>query len=90
MSGPQAACGGIGLDATIRGDPRDPRIAWLVDRTTHVRIDLVWPSGYIARFSPSLEIVAPRGAVVLRDGDHVGGGCVTLERGVVLLMPPFQ
>jgi hypothetical protein len=54
--------------------PADPR-ASLKDRTP-----LVWPAGYTARYAADgkLEIVAPNGAVVVREGDElaVGGGLI--------------
>ena len=69
-------CRGIGLDATLTGDPGDPRVAWLIGRGGD-RIDVVWPAGFRARFSPLIEILDPSGTVVLRDGDPVTGGCTT-------------
>src|SRR5947207_3411229 len=33
-----AGCRGVGLNATLRGDPADPRVAWLVQGT--LRIDV--------------------------------------------------
>ena len=68
-------CRGVGLDATIRGDPADPRIVWLVtDRGRE--IDVVWPPGWAARFTPSLEVLDPAGNVRYHEGDAVTGGCV--------------
>ena len=36
------ACGGVGLEAVVRGSPIDARHVWLVDTTAGGRIDLVW------------------------------------------------
>jgi hypothetical protein len=69
-------CGGVGLDATLTGDPSDPRLAWLVGSDGR-RIDVIWPPGYSARFTPRLEVLDEQGSVVMRDGSSVIGGCVT-------------
>ena len=46
------ACGGIGInDGTLRGDPHDPRVAWL-DLGSSGTMDLVFPKGFTARFTP--------------------------------------
>ena len=70
------SCRGIGLDAWLTGDPSDPRVAWLAD-DRGIRVDIVWPPGYTARFTPALEVVTSEGFVRLRAGDHVDGGCTT-------------
>lgn len=69
------ACRGIGLDATVVGSLEDPRSAWLIT-DAGVRKDLVWPSGYVARFNPGLEVLDETGAVVFRQGDLVRGACL--------------
>lgn len=75
------ACAGIGLvDATLNGDPADPRIAWL-DRRGYSRKDIVFPPGFTARFAPSLEVLDAAGNVVARAGDRIDGGCVTGSGG---------
>jgi hypothetical protein len=85
-------CAGIGLDAVVRGDPSDPRVAWLEDHlvapgtTTFRQIDVRWPIGYRARFMPKIEILDAWGNVVLRDGDRVTGACSGTEP---YLSPPF-
>jgi hypothetical protein len=68
-------CRGIGLSGTLTGDPKDPRVAWLV--YDGQRRDVVFPSGYTARFDPQLEILDGSGQIVGRAGDQVTGGCVT-------------
>jgi hypothetical protein len=68
--------GGAGDDATITGDPSDPRLAWEIS-PEGTRQDLVWPRDYRARFNPKLEILDASGRVVLREGDRLpDGGCV--------------
>ena len=69
-------CRGVGLDATLTGNPSDPRIAWLVASTGR-RIDIMWPPGYTARFEPLLEVLNADGTVVFREGSNVTDGCVT-------------
>ena len=54
--------------------PRDPR-STAADRTP-----LVWPAGYTARYAKDgkVEILAPDGSVVVREGDDLsaGGGLI--------------
>jgi hypothetical protein len=68
-------CRGIGLDATLVGDPNDDRMAWL-QQADGTRRDLVWPEGYKARFSPSLEVLDSHGDTLFRQGDRVAGACI--------------
>ena len=84
--GYSGGCLGVGLDATITGDPSDSRIAWLIVGTGQ-RKDVLWPPGYRARFDPQLQILDQNGRVVLREGDHVSGAC-TLPP-YFYLEPPF-
>jgi len=70
----EVACAGISLNATLAGDPSDPRLAWLV-QPGGKRIDVVWPPGFTARFVPTLEILDAAGTVVFRAGDPIDGGC---------------
>jgi len=91
-------CAGVGLDAVVHGSPDDPRIAWLENRlmipagAAGQRMDVEWPTGFRARFTPNLEILDGWGNVVLREGDAVGGACQTGEfnNGVLFLTPPFE
>lgn len=87
-SGAVEACGGIAIEARLHGDPADPHLAWLVDNSG-LRREVVWPPGYRARFSPSLEVLAPTGVAVLREDDPVSAACVTGDPGILLLEPPF-
>jgi hypothetical protein len=82
-------CAGVAVDGVLHGDPSDPRVAWLTSASTGGRIDIAWLPGYVARFDPTIQILAPRGAVVLRDGDPVSGGCVEAG-GLLLIEPPFR
>jgi hypothetical protein len=41
------------------------------------RRDVIWPPGYVARFTPMLEVLDETGRVIFRDGDAVSGGCTT-------------
>jgi hypothetical protein len=88
-SGIPVACAGVGIDAILRGDATDPRVAWLVN-SLGTRVDVEWPVGYKARFSPKLEVLDAAGTVVLREGDAVTGACGMSQPGVLLLMPPFS
>ena len=69
-------CRGVGVEATLHGNLSDPRITWLTGSTGQ-RMDIVWPPGYSARFTPNLEVLDGNGNVVFREGSTVTGGCVT-------------
>lgn len=90
VSGTPPACAGVGLEAVLRGDSHDPRIAWLMDTTSGTRLDVTWPPGYRARFAPKLEVLDESGTVVLRDGDPITGACVTSDPNIHQLEPPFN
>jgi hypothetical protein len=64
-------CLGSGIDAVLGGSSSDPRITWALDRASGMRIELIWPTGYSARFSPDLELLDETGRVVGRAGDPV-------------------
>ena len=76
------ACAGVGTEAILAGDRTDPRVAWLVSSGT--RVDVVFPPGFTARFSPALEVLNASGAVVARAGDRIDGYCVTAGPPLVL------
>jgi len=82
---PDRLCLWVGLDATLRGDPDDPDVAWLA--YPGGRVEVVWPPGYRARFAPRLEILDPRGRVVLREGQRISQACATVDPDQVLLIP---
>ena len=83
------ACAGVGISAVLRGDPRDPHIAWLVNNLG-ARVNITWPPGYRARFDPRLEVLDAAGVVALKDGASVTGACVTGKPDVLHLEPPFN
>jgi hypothetical protein len=68
-------CRGVGLEATLAGSPSDARVTWLL-HGGGAETPLVWPRGWSARFSPSLEVLDEQGRVRLRGGDRIGGGCL--------------
>jgi hypothetical protein len=82
-------CRGVGLDAHIAGNASDPRLVWLVGAQGR-RIDVIWPPGFTAVFSPKVEVLDAGGGVVYRQGDPVDGGCVTGPNadGPLLIHPP--
>lgn len=72
------SCGiGVGRDATVHGSASDPRLAWAVDNTSGQRAELIWPSGYNARFTPALVIVDRDGKAVAHEGDLIIGSCLS-------------
>ena len=81
-------CIGHGLSAVVRGDAEDPDLAWLEDYETGERLNVVWPNGFSARFTPGLEVLDPSGQIVLQDGDFVDATCGR-SSGRELLAPPF-
>jgi hypothetical protein len=80
-------CSGVGfIGAKIRGSPDDPVVVW-VDRDG-TNLKLAWPSnGFVAQFTPLLEVVDPSGQVIFRAGDNVGNGCETADQGVWMVSP---
>jgi hypothetical protein len=86
LDSPLVGCADVALvDATLQGDPADSRVAWLTAGAN--RIDVVWPPGYRAIFSPRLEVLDASAHVVLRVGDQVHGGCSV--QGAIYIEPPF-
>lgn len=72
-------CRGTGTDAVIHGSATDPRVTWVTATDGTHRMEIVWPVGYSARFSPSLEVLDQHGTVVAREGDHLIGWCLTAQ-----------
>jgi hypothetical protein len=67
---------GVGQDATLHGAASDARATWPTDNFGGDRIELLWPIGYSARFSPHLEVLDDHGAVVAHEGDLIIGSCL--------------
>jgi len=82
-------CRGIGLGGVVRGDPQEPDVVWLEEPATGRRLDLElrWPPGTVARFTPEVEIVLDDGRVLYADGDEIAGGCATADFDVVNIVP---
>jgi hypothetical protein len=57
-------CPASGITGEIRGAAWDPRVAWVGLSTVR------WPVGFVARFTPTVELVSPEGTVY-RAGDLV-------------------
>ena len=87
--GVATACAGVGVRAVLHGSAADPRVAWLVN-DLGTRMDVVWPPGYRARFTPTLEVLDANEVVVLRAGDPITGVCGTVDPHIWLLEPPFK
>lgn len=70
-------CLGVGFgDAVLRGDPNAPEKVWIevVDAPGSTpRRSVTWPAGFVARFTPRLELLDADGRVVARDGDLLTG-----------------
>ena len=90
------ACAGVGLDAEVHGDPKDPSIVWLTSLLPAGgqpdpigdRVEVIWPTGYTAVFDPALRVLDPTGQTAMQEGDYVDGGCVT--QGPLLLTGPMD
>jgi hypothetical protein len=54
------------------------------------RLELAWPLGYSARFTPRLELLDENGDVVGREGDELTGGCTTADPGVWFVELPTK
>jgi hypothetical protein len=80
LTSTEATCAGVGLSAVLHGSPNYQHVAWLESnvRGDVRRTEVLWPAGYRARFSPSLEILNESGIVVLREGDAITAGCTTV------------
>lgn len=71
--GTRAVCAGVGFsDSILHGSPVASEPVWLdgLDQPS-VRTAVRWPAGFRARFSPTLELLDPTGAVVAREGDRL-------------------
>jgi len=78
-------CLGVSFDEGIlHGDRSDPHLAWV--QTIDVRVEVYFPLGFVGRFDPKLEVIAPDGSIVARDGDTIEGGCTTADDGPVVIL----
>jgi len=78
-------CAGTGLvDATLHGSATDARVAWIEIAGFGEQL-AVFPKGFTARFTPSLEVLDQSGAVVLREGDAITGTCGGAPDGGLLI-----
>ena len=50
-------------------------------------MDLVFPKGFTARFTPRLEILDANGQVRFREGSAITGGCVWGEFDLLIGWP---
>lgn len=64
-----------GAALVLTGSPDDPRVAWML--RLGQQLELRWPVGYSARFTPKLELMDENDKVVGREGDVALGGCET-------------
>jgi hypothetical protein len=90
LASDSGGCRGIGLAATLAGDPADPRVTWLIDDGGRRR-ELIWPPGYTARFAPKLQVIDASGTVVFVAGEPIDGGCTAGDAddpGKLLLLRP--
>ena len=88
-SGVTEVCAGVAIAAILRGDPDDRHVVWLLTEGG-TRVNVTWPPGYHARFTPGLEVLDGAGAIVLRGGEPVTGACVTGDPDQLQLIPPFN
>lgn len=78
----------LSFEGVLRGDPEAERIAWL--ELPNDRWEVVWPSGYRARFAPRLQILDQGGRVVIEEGGRVTSACAVGDPDTVLLRVPFN
>jgi hypothetical protein len=74
-------------DVRVHGSPDDPALTWIVFADDGHRENLLWPPGYRARFTPTLEVLDPLGRVYAREGDPAHDHCPMLPGGVYLDVP---
>lgn len=58
----------------LRGSATGPWIAW-AEGMAGPEMQLAWPAGYRARFMPLLEVLAPDGTIVAREGTPITTAC---------------
>lgn len=84
-------CAGVGFigEYRLHGSFADSRLVWMTDPHGS-RIELAWPNGYSARFSPKLELLDERSRLVGGEGSLISGGCDTPQPGVMSVSLPGQ
>jgi hypothetical protein len=67
---PDVACAAPALQPPLRlhGNPSAIPPVWLT-LSDQRHIPIVWPEGYYATFTPALEVHAPDGTAIAREGD---------------------
>ena len=83
--GADGLCAGGGTvgDFRLHGAANDPRLTWMIAPDGR-RMELAWPAGFSARFTPNLEVLDDHGQRVAVEGSLVTGGCPTDDAGVTL------
>jgi hypothetical protein len=70
-------CAGLAVPSVLHGDPNDPHHVWIEPVTGEPkRLEVLFPPGYTARFSPQLVLMGPDDEVVGREGSRVSGYCI--------------
>jgi hypothetical protein len=54
----------------------DTQHAWGIDNSGGDRVELLWPAGDVARFTPQLKVLDANGQAVAHDGDLIIGRCL--------------
>lgn len=88
-SGIALVCGGVGLDATLQGDPADPHLVWLDNTVPNgaVRVEAKWPPGYRVRFDPDAEVLDGTDHVVPGQATRFSGRAVGVPTGSISSRP---
>ena len=90
------ACAGVGFaDSILHGDPTAAVPVWIepLPPGPATTIEVVWPHGFSARFTPHLELLDSSGTLIAREGDRLtalGGSAKTETQWVLLEMDRRQ
>ena len=74
-------------DVRVHGSSEDPALTWIVFASDGHRENLLWPPGFRARFTPTLEVLDPFAHVYSREGDPAHDHCPMQPDGVYLDIP---
>lgn len=74
---------GPNVSRTVHGDSTGTEGVVWVDRAG-TRFEIRWPAGFTARFSPTVEVVAPSGKVVVKEGEDLDA---VADAGYVVTCP---